>query len=207
MAADNLDRRVRRTRDAIRRSFISLVLENGYDAVGVEDIAQRADIVRATFYAHYSTKDELLETLFAEVSVEVVDQIAAIEHGDLKIVRASIAARLYLHAEELRDIYLVVLRGAGQGRPRLAYIDTVAAGARRIFGRRLELAGSEPALPLEPICLAYAGAHVTLLHAWLEDPARAPAQEAAQLQTLLLTRGLGWALNIGDDFVTDLDPS
>jgi AcrR family transcriptional regulator len=182
-----------------------LVLEHGYDNVGVDDIADRADVARATFYAHYATKDVLLEALFAEISSEFVDQVAEDGPEELHVVQASSALRLYAHAEELRDLYLVVLRGSGQGRARLAYLETIARGAAEVFARRIERAGSTPPVPVDTMARAYAGAHVALLHAWLEDPKRPPANEAARVQTLLITRGLGWALDIEQNFITDLD--
>jgi AcrR family transcriptional regulator len=206
MAQGTTDRRVRRTRQAIREAFLSLVLDRGYDNVGVDDIAERADVARATFYAHYATKDVLLEVLFGEIIGELVDQVAHTGPDQPRVVQVRTVGRLYAHAEELRDLYLVVLRGAGQGRARLAYLDTIAEGAKRTFTRRLQLTGSAPLVPLEALARAYAGAHVALLHAWLEEPHRPPADEAASTQTLLLTRGFGWALAIPEDFVLDLEP-
>lgn len=41
-------------------AFIELVLERGYAGIGIADIVERADIGRSTFYAHFSSKDELL---------------------------------------------------------------------------------------------------------------------------------------------------
>src|SRR5688500_10603832 len=72
------DRRVRKSRQAIREAFISLVLDKGFEAVTVEDIAERADIARATFYAHYSDKHELLTTLFDEITSEVTEQLTKV---------------------------------------------------------------------------------------------------------------------------------
>lgn len=54
------DRRVRRTRALLRRALISLIVEKGYDRITVQDILDRADVGRSTFYAHYQSKDELL---------------------------------------------------------------------------------------------------------------------------------------------------
>ena len=45
-------RRVARTKAAIEDAFVQLVLEQGYERVAVEDITDRADLARATFYAH-----------------------------------------------------------------------------------------------------------------------------------------------------------
>lgn len=58
--AESTDRRVRRTRDALHRALIELMIERGYERVTVSDIIARADVGRSTFYAHYRDKDDLL---------------------------------------------------------------------------------------------------------------------------------------------------
>lgn len=54
------DRRVRRTRDALHRALIELMMERAYDRISVSDVIARADIGRSTFYTHYRDKDDLL---------------------------------------------------------------------------------------------------------------------------------------------------
>src|SRR5690348_7228202 len=53
------DRRVERTRDLLQKSLIELIDERGYDAVTVQDIVDRANVARATFYVHFTSKDNL----------------------------------------------------------------------------------------------------------------------------------------------------
>lgn len=53
------DRRTKRTRRNLRAALHSLILEKGYDGVTVQDIADRADVGRSTFYAHFENKDQL----------------------------------------------------------------------------------------------------------------------------------------------------
>ncbi len=55
------DRRVARTRRALRDALAALLHEKPYDAIGVQDILDRADVGRSTFYTHFRDKDELLE--------------------------------------------------------------------------------------------------------------------------------------------------
>jgi hypothetical protein len=50
------DRRVRRTRRALIEAFVSLVVQNRYEQITVQDILDAADIGRSTFYAHFSGK-------------------------------------------------------------------------------------------------------------------------------------------------------
>lgn len=60
MAAEaRADRRVTKTRRAVKDAPVRLILEKGYEAVTVQDIIDRADVGRSTFYAHFVDKDEL----------------------------------------------------------------------------------------------------------------------------------------------------
>ena len=187
------DRRVRKSRQAIREAFVSLVLDKGYDAVTVEDIAERADIARATFYAHYADKHELLTRLFEEITSEVTEHLTQVQ-GAPERPRVSIPAALYEHAETYRSLYLVCLRGSGDGRARAAYLEVIARGAAAVFGERLRASQQEPEYPLALMARAYAGAQVAILEDWLERDDREPAEVMATRQTELLSNGLMWAM-------------
>jgi len=55
-----LDRRIRRTRDRLGDALIELVQEKPFDAITVQEVLDRADVGRTTFYAHFSDKEDLL---------------------------------------------------------------------------------------------------------------------------------------------------
>lgn len=57
------DPRVLRTRQLINEAFRELLQHKGFDAITIKDIAQRATINRATFYAHYEDKYALLDEI------------------------------------------------------------------------------------------------------------------------------------------------
>ena len=63
-AAGVPDRRVRRTRKLLQDAFISLVIEKGYEKTTIQDILDRADVGRSTFYVHYRDKEALLTANF-----------------------------------------------------------------------------------------------------------------------------------------------
>lgn len=64
MTKNEADRRVQRTRRLLQEACIDLVLEKGYSKVTVQDVLDRADIGRSTFYAHFRDKDDLLASRF-----------------------------------------------------------------------------------------------------------------------------------------------
>ncbi|PWH17199.1 MAG: hypothetical protein DDG60_02850 [Anaerolineae bacterium] len=65
-ATDRLDPRVKRTRKLIQQAFSELLTEKGFTNITVQDITERAEVNRATFYAHYPDKYALLEENIAQ---------------------------------------------------------------------------------------------------------------------------------------------
>ena len=60
MTDETEDRRAVRTRRAILSAFVALVQERRYNAIRVNEIIEKADVGRSTFYAHFRNKDDLL---------------------------------------------------------------------------------------------------------------------------------------------------
>jgi len=186
------DRRSRRTDKALRSAFIALARERGYERTSVEDIAERADVARATFYAHYAHKEDLLTAVFTDLVHEVMSELT-FRSGPWDEARTAMVEKSYEHAAENRDLYLVCLSGAGEGRARDAYLDAVAHSVEENFGARLEARGALPRVPVAVMARTFAGAHVALLKAWLDGSFGYSAAEMASMEVKVLVSGLWWA--------------
>lgn len=192
------DRRVRRTQRALKEAFVSLVLEHGYEKVSIEEIITRADVARATFYAHYGHKEDLLTAVFSDLVEEAFEQNTA-DYGPWDRLRSNFIEESYRHAAELRDLYLVCLGGAGDGQARRAYTDAVANSVvANVTARQRDL-GIEPKVPVTAIARLFAGAHVELLYTWLLGDNDYTPAEMAVFELKALIRGLGWAQGMSPD--------
>lgn len=68
-----VDRRQRKSREAIFRAFIELLSEKDFEHITVAKIIESADVGRATFYSHFETKDFLLKELCEELFCHIFD--------------------------------------------------------------------------------------------------------------------------------------
>ncbi len=55
-----VDRRIQRTKKLLFDAFMNLILEKGYEEVTIQDIIDKANVGRSTFYAHFESKEQLL---------------------------------------------------------------------------------------------------------------------------------------------------
>jgi AcrR family transcriptional regulator len=95
-----LDRRTEKTRQAIFHAVSELMQEKKYSNITIQDIIDKANVGRSTFYAHFSTKDELLskciENIFEFLHQFVVERV---EHSSQQ-TRILPVAELFDHVKE-----------------------------------------------------------------------------------------------------------
>jgi AcrR family transcriptional regulator len=71
------DRRTRKTTAALWEALLALLQDHDWDAITVQMIAERADVARSTFYAHYPTKQDLLDAGFSCTAIDLCGDILA----------------------------------------------------------------------------------------------------------------------------------
>ncbi|MGI6106082.1 MAG: TetR/AcrR family transcriptional regulator [Raoultibacter sp.] len=84
------DRRITRSKKALRDALISLMEEKGFESLTVNDLCARADLNRGTFYNHYQDKYELLASFEDEMMAGLdswQSRMGQISIGDLAAYR------------------------------------------------------------------------------------------------------------------------
>jgi AcrR family transcriptional regulator len=170
----NVDRRVRRTREAIHRAFIGLMQEKGYDAITVTDIIERADIGRSTFYAHYTDKRDVL--------YDSLDDLAGFlrRHRDGSGELFGFSLALFEHVHEQRPLLRTLLGRRGGS--------VVQARIALLIGElvREQLQDRATDVPRDLIVDCVVGAYTSLLARWVdENDPHTPAQMDAAFRRLL----------------------
>ncbi len=163
----NVDRRVRRTQQAIVQALIELLFEKRYDAITIQNLLDRADVGRSTFYSHYRGKDDLLLRSF-EHMLESLDQ--GMQHDGSDTGRVAPVRELFQHVGEFKHIQQALARAHILDRQYQVGITYLS----RTIERRL--AAQTPGqhagtLPLPVRARAMAGALFALLRWWVDHDA------------------------------------
>ena len=202
------DRRTSRTRRLLRDSLLSLILEKGYDAVTIEEITERADLGRTTFYLHYRDKEELL---LESIDALVDDLLQAIAQVPLSAWKPGIEASphseeglqtpilfIFEHAARHADLYRIILRGEGRSKATDRLREIILRAARSFIEVRLarERPSIRPLVPLEVFTNYFAGALLGSLTWWLESDLPYPPQQMAEMFERLFFQGARQALGL-----------
>ncbi|WP_455907688.1 TetR/AcrR family transcriptional regulator [Streptomyces hydrogenans] len=190
------DRRVRRTRAALRQALVELVLDKGFHAVTVEEITERADVGRATFYAHYRDKEDLLVGVVRDLAEDRERLLPAVRQAHAEGFTGLPVKYIFEHAEQEKPVYQVILRGEGDGRALREFTDLIRTDAEAAFRARVEQLAVTPRIPLDIVARAWTGELIGLLTWWVEnDTGYGAAEITAHLRDLSVY-GRVWATGL-----------
>ncbi len=179
MNKDAVDRRVPRTRGMLQHALNSLILKKDYEAITIKDICEAANVGRSTFYAHYTSKDDLKRSGFEHLRRQLVarqrEALAASE--DRRDRSLGFSLTMFEHARDHRDTYRALVGGRG---------GAVALGSIRQMLSDLmrdELAAADETtlekndgevIPRELVVQHVVGAYMAVLTWWLDGGAKLP---------------------------------
>ncbi len=192
------DRRVGRTRKLLEDAVHDLIVEKGYEAVTVQDIIDRANVGRSTFYAHYTDKQQLLFSHFADLEAHLSEQQRLIRSKSADPVERvfGFSLAMFQHAQEYRRLWGAVV-GKQTG---VAIVRRIEGVLEKIVGREIaSLAprGSSLAVPPTVITRYVVNSLLGLLTWWLDEGSRYSAEEVDRMFRLLVKPGIAGALRSG----------
>ena len=189
MAKRNVDRRVQRTRQLLQDALMALILEKGYDKITVQNIIDRANIGRSTFYAHYLDKEDLLESGLEKLRKELGQHLAgedAVE-GSEWLLLPSLA--LFRHTGEHHHLYKAMIGGKGIDVVVKTINDALIAHAQTHLEQIVAERG-QPSVPPLVIVTYLVGALMALLAWWLDNDMPYPPEQMDEMFQQLTIPGV-----------------
>ncbi len=186
---DTLDRRVRRSRRLLADALLELIVEKGYEAVTVQEIADRADLNRATFYLHFDGKEELLVTGLEERFDELVATMNRVATGEPVWENPAHDLLLFRHVADNAAVYKALIGDRGLGWVMHRVIGYIAREVERELTQDVPL-GIEVDAPLPVIAHFTAGALFGLISWWLANNLPYSPEEMARIADRLCVNGM-----------------
>ena len=173
------DARTIRTRRRIDAAFVELLFRRSYGGIRVSDITRKAGVGRATFYAHYAAKDDLLRSQFERG----VGPMIIASPADPCLLDA---VRFFDHVRNAGHIYKALMGPHAGSAPRVL---------RGCFESRARQAlaldpGYTPGLKHDALARFVASSLITITECWLERGARETPQQVQALFASLVSPGV-----------------
>jgi len=166
-------------------------MRKGYDALTVQEIIDEADIGRATFYAHYRGKDDLLrggcERLRGELKAARQEARQGARDRPLTFSLA-----MFEHACAYRDVYRAMLGGRGS----LVAIKEIRRVLAELVKEDLSELGDDVAVPRELMLQFVVDTFLTALTWCLEKRPKLAPSQINDMFRHLVTRGIGRAIAV-----------
>jgi AcrR family transcriptional regulator len=181
VAAKTPDRRVRRTQQLLQTALISLIQEKGFESLSVQDIIDRANVGRATFYAHFDNKEDLLvsrlDGLRASLQKRQREALSR-ERADERVFAYS--REMFIHVNEHRTVFRSMV-GKRSGAVIQQLFHKMLVDLVREDVRALMAPNGRGATPHEGVVQLVAGGLFGLVLWWVDGPMKLPVEEVDAL--------------------------
>ncbi|MEO7494466.1 MAG: helix-turn-helix domain-containing protein [Massilia sp.] len=174
---ERADRRVLRTRAALRDAMLALMLRHGWDDITVQNLCAAANIGRSTFYIHFQSKEQLLEGSLDDLRRLLRAPPGAVDEA----APLAFAGGLVAHIDEQRSLFRALIGRRSALPVQLRFQAMVLQLVEEDLARFIPAGW-----PREATSHYVAGAIVALLAWWVES-GEAPGAAALEAQLRRLT--------------------
>ncbi len=184
MANLKTDRRSQRTQQILHQALMALMQEKRYDDITVQDIIDRANVGRSTFYAHYEDKEDLMTSGLMHL-MHIMSGLVATpsKTGETRILPTQ---ELFEHVQENQSLFRGMVRGRG--------LELFFEKGQEYWSQKLASdlqarlpKGHQPTVPIEVLAQFLAGAFVTIMRWWLDNKMPYSPQEMDAILQKLVT--------------------
>lgn len=182
-----VDRRILRTRRAIEEAFERLIIDNDYDKITVSALAKEANINRKTFYLHYQSVDDVLDSMASNYARDSLDRLT--EEGFFDEVPlnmdhvAQAIGSIYRDARLVNPIFMRKL-------PIDHLIEASKAQWEQVVSRERARKGLAPLENTGYYVQFYLGGMLTTYESWYNSGDNTSFEEIAHIVAYSLLRGL-----------------
>lgn len=187
-----MDLRVRRTKKLIVEAFIQLIEEKGYDSITIQDIADKAMINRATFYAHFKDKKDLYEQLLllaVDSFASILNSIPVIEGNSLQLKKVQLSlTQVFKKIRHNQEFFLTLTEGTSALLFREKLSDLLYSQYEEIFSK-LKITESDMEVPVDFIIEYMTSIFIGTVHWWVKTDSDFPPEHMAKLVIKLVGNG------------------
>ena len=180
-----MERRRKKTRQAILAAFQSLLANKRYENIIVQDIIEEADVGRSTFYTHFETKDTLLramcEDMFAHVLEDVSDEGSHDFSHDADNPSVIISHMLYHMQDQQKNI-----RSLLTCESRDLFLRYFREKLSETLTARGHVLLCEHRLPTDFLINHITGSFVLMVEWWMQGGCQRTPQEMTEMYTALI---------------------
>lgn len=166
MAEKNEDRRIQRTRKLLQDALLALILEKGYEAVTVQDVLDRANVGRSTFYTHFQDKEALFLSEFENLRSTFERHLLSQPAADTSPWSLSLV--MFQHAQSNLQLY-TALTGKQGGSLALTHLQKYLSTLLRSHLKQQITRKDSTQFPPEILAHYLISAFISLLTWWLDN--------------------------------------
>jgi AcrR family transcriptional regulator len=171
------DRRIQKTRKLLHDALGSLIREKPYDSIAVQEILDRANVGRSTFYTHFRDKDELLVSGIHDLLNSVYPAATqSAENRCEAIIRFSLPVFEHIHGHLRAGARRMGPTGRAAVHQHLQRVlaELITEDIKRHLRPRRETTSS---VPLDLLVQHVASTFILVLHWWLDTRSPLPPRE------------------------------
>ena len=187
------DRRVRKSKAAIKKAFIQLLEDSQIERITIRQISDKADINRGTFYLNYDDKYALLEEMEDEqiadlkklVDIRKVNLAQKTAEEFIEIFSNEVIKKVIIHISENIEFYHAILNLDRTSKIEERITDMILSNINYLIGENNTVYG----VPDDYYLRYVSGALMSMVKYWVHDENRVSIEELVQYIVTISTRG------------------